>query len=474
MFEDSSSDEDEVNVSKTTPNDDAKADEDKKKPSLDDDDDDDGDEDDDDKKESEKTEEKKKPTMAGLFDDSDDDEEFDDAGAVVGSSAPPSAKKTSESEEPVGGASDTPKKERINRTQNASVLEAERPEDGTSLHMTKLPNVVAIQPNAFDEADYDEKEEEEQYKGYMHNMIRWRYKKDQNGALVREGEDKQLVRESNTKMVKWSDGSFTLHIGNEAFDIQNVDSSKSNGFPGLNGYVYLSQKATFENGEDDDEEEGVDDVNLNNIDESIQFLESETNEEMPSDSEEDIDEAVAHIEDELEEDEAPVQEVKKDSKKKKKKKRKSTERELDPESEVPTNDKETVINDKRKKKKKKKNDQVLADAEEEVVITLTEQQDAKKKDRNAKKKLKEQKEADETAKSESAQPTDGSRHVSFGKKNRAKSHKASMNALRTSEPPSTKETVPEKGILRKVPRHSSKNSGKPLSKKQRKKATSYF
>jgi len=226
--------------------------------------------------------------------------------------------------------------------------------------------------------------------------------------------------------------------------------------------------------EDDDEEEGVDDVNLNNIDESIQFLESETNEEMPSDSEEDIDEAVAHIEDELEEDEAPVQEVKKDSKKKKKKKRKSTERELDPESEVPTNDKETVINDKRKKKKKKKNDQVLADAEEEVVITLTEQQDAKKKDRNAKKKLKEQKEADETAKSESAQPTDGSRHVSFGKKNRAKSHKASMNALRTSEPPSTKETVPEKGILRKVPRHSSKNSGKPLSKKQRKKATSYF
>ncbi len=256
MFEDSSSDEDEVNVSKTTPNDDAKADEDKKKPSLDDDDDDDGDEDDDDKKESEKTEEKKKPTMAGLFDDSDDDEEFDDAGAVVGSSAPPSAKKTSESEEPVGGASDTPKKERINRTQKASVLEAERPEDGTSLHMTKLPNVVAIQPNAFDEADYDEKEEEEQYKGYMHNMIRWRYKKDQNGALVREGEDKQLVRESNTKMVKWSDGSFTLHIGNEAFDIQNVDSSKSNGFPGLNGYVYLSQKATFENGEDDDEEEG--------------------------------------------------------------------------------------------------------------------------------------------------------------------------------------------------------------------------
>lgn len=224
----------------------------------------------------------------------------------------------------------------------------------------------------------------------------------------------------------------------------------------------------------EDEEEGFDDVNLNNIDESIQFLESETNEEMPSDSEEDIGEAGVHVEDESEENEAPVEQVKKDSKKKKKKKRKSTEPEADPEPEVSSNDKETVVNDKRKKKKKKKSDPVEADAEEEVVITLTEQQDAKKKDRNAKKKLKEQKEAEETAKSESTKPNDGSKHVSFGKKNRAKSHKASMKALRTSEPPSTKETVPEKSILRKVPRHSSKNSGKPLSKKQRKKATSYF
>lgn len=258
MFEDSSSDEEEVKKTSTTPNDDAKPTEDegaKKKPSLDDDDDDVSDNgDDDDKKKSEEKEEKKKPSMAGLFDDSDDsDEEFDDAGAVVGSSAPPSAKEKPDSEEPETGASDTPRKERINQVQNASVLEADRPAEGTSLHMTKLPNVVAIQPNAFEEADYDEKEEEDQYKGYVHNMIRWRYQRDENGALVREGGD--LVRESNSKIVKWSDGSYTLHIGNEAFDIQNVDSSNSTGFPGLNGYVYLSQKATFQTEDDDETQE---------------------------------------------------------------------------------------------------------------------------------------------------------------------------------------------------------------------------
>lgn len=260
MFEDSSSDEDEPKVSKTTttPNDDAKAAEGesaKKKPSLDDDSDDS----DDDKKQKEKAEEKKKPDVSGLFDDSSDEEDnvFDDAGAVVGSSAPPSEKKKKDTDMDVDEAvTETPKKEKINRTQNASVLQADRPGDGTSLHMTKLPNVVAIQPNAFDEVDYDEKEEEEQYKGYMHNMIRWRYQRDENGALVREGEDKHLVRESNTKLVKWSDGSYTLHIGNEAFDIQNVDSSTNNGFAGLNGYVYLSQKATFQKEDDDEDEDG--------------------------------------------------------------------------------------------------------------------------------------------------------------------------------------------------------------------------
>ncbi len=142
--------------------------------------------------------------------------------------------------------------------QNATMLEPDRPAPGVSLHMTKLPNLVAIQPMAFDEEDFDEKEEEEQYKGYMHNMIRWRYKRDENGKLTRDLNGK-LERESNSKLVKWSDGSFTLHIGNEAFDIQTVDSS-SNGFPGLNGFVYLSQKATFKSDDKGDGESKEGDV----------------------------------------------------------------------------------------------------------------------------------------------------------------------------------------------------------------------
>ena len=257
MFEESSSDEDEKKPveTKTTEDDDGKTAEDENNK----------DDDDDDKKEksgdNSDDQEKKKLSTAGLFDDSSDDDDddavFDDAGAVVGSSAPAFAKKK------VAGSNndsdgDGPEKKSAakvsSRLQHATVLKADRPDEGTSLHMTKLPNVVAIQPTAFDEVEYDEKEEEELYKGYVHNMVRWRYKRDGSGAVVREGGG-GFARESNSKLVKWSDGSFTLHIGKESFDIQNVDSSTSGGFSGLNGYVYLSQKATFKNEENDDDDD---------------------------------------------------------------------------------------------------------------------------------------------------------------------------------------------------------------------------
>jgi RNA polymerase-associated protein LEO1 len=300
MFEDSSSEEDEKPTVTTAPaavkptvNDDDDEDDgkdksadvskkdvedgsEKKKSSKINDDDDDDDDDD----EKTKDAEKKKtaaPATAGLFDDSSDDDDddddddavFDDAGAIVGSSAPLSERKVSgrrggglddmdEDDGDDDGAEDNKKDSYKSRSanrppQNATVLETDRPEPGISLHMAKLPNVVAIQPTAFDEADYDEKEEEEQYMGYMHNMVRWRYKRDENGGLVRDG-DGSLVRESNTKLVKWSDGSFTMHIGKESFGIENVNTSTSDGFAGLNGYVYKSQKATFRNNEEDEKD----------------------------------------------------------------------------------------------------------------------------------------------------------------------------------------------------------------------------
>jgi len=222
----------------------------------------------------------------------------------------------------------------------------------------------------------------------------------------------------------------------------------------------------------DGEEEDVDDVTLDNIDDSIRFLSSETRAEMRDESEDDdlIDG------DEAEEQAEKVKaETEKKESKKKKKKRKSVESEPEAENNNKVTTDDSGDGKKKKKKKKRKSDPEETAPEEEIVITLTEQQDAKKKGRNAKKKRKEQEEEEEEReKEEDESASKGSKRVSFGKKNRAKSHKASMKALRTSEPPNTKETNPEKGILRKEPKHKSKLKGGTASKKGRQKASNYF
>lgn len=44
----------------------------------------------------------------------------------------------------------------------------------------------------------------------MENTIRWRYSQDEGG---------NEIRESNARIVKWSDGSMSLYLGGEIFDI---------------------------------------------------------------------------------------------------------------------------------------------------------------------------------------------------------------------------------------------------------------
>merc|ERR1711862_640306 len=123
------------------------------------------------------------------------------------------------------------------------------------MHMTKLPNIVNINPNAFDENTFKKTSEierlEELYRGSQ--VIRWRYKTDPNtGEFIRD-DNNRLIRESNSRFVRWSDGSLTLHVNGEIFEIdemksapaatttevENKKSNASNIFPGLNGYLYL-------------------------------------------------------------------------------------------------------------------------------------------------------------------------------------------------------------------------------------------
>lgn len=44
----------------------------------------------------------------------------------------------------------------------------------------------------------------------VENTIRWKYDKDSEG---------NVTKASNSRMVKWSDGSMSLYLGNEIFDV---------------------------------------------------------------------------------------------------------------------------------------------------------------------------------------------------------------------------------------------------------------
>mmetsp|Transcript_35103 Transcript_35103/g.40609 ORF Transcript_35103/g.40609 Transcript_35103/m.40609 type:complete len:492 (-) Transcript_35103:405-1880(-) len=128
----------------------------------------------------------------------------------------------------------------------SAALAAKQGESRVTMHMTKLPNILGIQTKPYHSSTYDAGEEEEVYKGYAQNMIRWRYhdqltnqddsdEEKHNDGLQRDGDGK-LLRESNSRVVRWSDGTLSLFIGSEHFEIDELKTR-------TNGYLYLNQQA---------------------------------------------------------------------------------------------------------------------------------------------------------------------------------------------------------------------------------------
>lgn len=78
-----------------------------------------------------------------------------------------------------------------------------RPEVGSELYTMRLPNILSIEPRAFDPLTFEDADEDaDKIMGKTDNVIRWR-------------ETEEGVRQSNARMVTWSDGSMTLHVGGE-------------------------------------------------------------------------------------------------------------------------------------------------------------------------------------------------------------------------------------------------------------------
>jgi len=93
-----------------------------------------------------------------------------------------------------------------------------RPQEGKQLFLVRLPNILSFQPRPFDPETFEEElEETEEGERRMRtdNVIRWR-----DGG---EG----TPRQSNARLARWSDGSMTLHVGNEVLTAQQIEHQKA-------------------------------------------------------------------------------------------------------------------------------------------------------------------------------------------------------------------------------------------------------
>jgi len=88
-----------------------------------------------------------------------------------------------------------------------------RPPADSKLYLVRLPNILQFQPRPFDPETFEDDDgagdEEEGSKARAENAVRWR-------------ETATGERQSNARLVRWSDGSMTLHVGGEVLVAQQV------------------------------------------------------------------------------------------------------------------------------------------------------------------------------------------------------------------------------------------------------------
>lgn len=122
---------------------------------------------------------------------------------------------------------------------------------GKEIHFVKLPNFLSVDTRPFDPETYEDEIDEEEtldeegrqrLKLKVGNTIRWRRSYNSNG---------EAIMDSNARFVKWSDGSMSLHLGNEIFDVykQPLQNDHNHLFirqgTGLQGQAVFRTKLTF-------------------------------------------------------------------------------------------------------------------------------------------------------------------------------------------------------------------------------------
>merc|ERR1711953_1629185 len=91
---------------------------------------------------------------------------------------------------------------------------------GDNIHFVRFPNFLSVEPRPFDAEYYEDEADDEldeegrtRLKLKVENTIRWRKITDASG---------NETTQSNARIVKWSDGTQSLIVGNEKFDMNTM------------------------------------------------------------------------------------------------------------------------------------------------------------------------------------------------------------------------------------------------------------
>lgn len=181
------------------------------------------------------------PTAEALFGEAGDISSEDDEDNSESSKSKPPAKAIITSDRDSSKSDDEPEQQRKQKVEDDEPMdqddEEKEPEEvvpetkieheipyiradvGKEFHFVKLPNFLSVEPKPYDPKTYEDELEDEEtldeegrarLKLKVENTIRWRTAFDDEG---------NAFKESNARMVRWSDGSLSLHLGSEIFDV---------------------------------------------------------------------------------------------------------------------------------------------------------------------------------------------------------------------------------------------------------------
>jgi RNA polymerase-associated protein LEO1 len=123
--------------------------------------------------------------------------------------------------------------------------------------LTRWPNFLSVDHRPFTEDTYDPEEDlnavdsegRSRLQLKVENCIRWRNKLDEDGNLMKDEEGNEIP-ESNAKIVRWSDGTMTLNVGAEMYDITEHKIEEYNQLflrmrQGLHGNAVFKKRFAF-------------------------------------------------------------------------------------------------------------------------------------------------------------------------------------------------------------------------------------